>query len=234
MLVGELPEEGSREHRELILNVAGVLNRFFGEREGFDDQAEAHRLYAVYASIILNAWDQRKAQEQLACLEEAIDGLQEAFRALPKLLQMELGAYARGIDEQKREDFLNCAPDIIAKSELPKSRGETAIVALENICEDPAELKAAIRLLNDALPAGVATRNRPMNDWAVIEAAAELCRARKLMNVPNSLGTESPFHRLLEALFRVFPTQTTPVASFKGWKKHVDTKRENLDLLDMY
>jgi hypothetical protein len=53
------------------------------------------------------------------------------------------------------------------------------------------------------------------------------------MKVPNSLGQQSPFYRLLEALFAVLGAETTPIGAFNGWKKYFDNKYKNFDLLDM-
>jgi hypothetical protein len=229
-----VPEDGTDEFYDQVVEISAVLERFFGDRGNFNARSEAYRVHATYSTINADAWSRAEAQDLLQALEESLVRLTKAYSALPTSLRSGFEDDASQADWLAREESLKVTElSLVTKAHLPKELGRQAALALRDVNAGSRELIRGIRILNQRLPDGIPTRNRPISDWAIVEAAAELCRVKDLMNVPNSLGQQSPFHRLLEALFAVLGAESTPIGAFNGWKKYFDNKYEKFDLLDM-
>ncbi|AGI67627.1 hypothetical protein OAN307_c19800 [Octadecabacter antarcticus 307] len=230
----QVPEDGTDEFYDQIDGISAVLERFFGENVNFKAKSEAYSFHGTYSTINDDAWTRAEAQDVLLELEESLVRLSRAYSALPGSLRSGFEDDASQADWLAQQEFLKVTKlDLVTKAHLPKELGRQAALALRDVNAGSRELIRGIRILNNRLPEGIPTRNRPISDWAIVEAAAKMCRFYGFMDVPNSLGKQSPFGRLLEALFAVLGAETTPIGAFNGWKKDFDSKYEKFDLLDM-
>lgn len=226
----------SKEFQELYISVRAAVASHFGHCPGLNIDLETHRFMGTYQTVMSDFWQEKQGRESLENLKRAVLDLEVAFGSLPWLLAAELGGNAGFIDEQKRDKFLEeCPQDIIFSSQVPKPECKAAIDALGVLA---ARHKAAIEVIEMTLasvPKGIQTRNRPIQEWAIIEAAADLARAVGAFDVPKAIDESGPFYRLLCSLFDVFgyARRVSLKGVYAGWRKHMDGKYEKFDLLDI-
>jgi hypothetical protein len=93
-------------------------------------------------------------------------------------------------------------------------------------------IELAIKYTQDELPRGISVRNRNIEAWRIVEAAVGLCRRNPdSIKVPKKINGSGPMRRLLINLFEHYNIDANVDAAFNGWAKHIDKKRESLDLL---
>jgi len=226
----------SKEFQKIYLSVRKVVARHFGDCPGLNVDLETHRFMGTYETVMSDFWNEKQGKEPLEDLKRAVLALEVAYGSLPWLLAAELEGNAGFIDDQKRDKFLEeCPQDIIFSSQLPQPECKAAIDALGVLATRHKAAIEAIEMTLASVPEGIPTRNRPIQDWAIIEAAADLARAVGAFDVPKAIDETGAFYRLLCSLVDAFGYAERKCLKgvYAGWRKHMDGKYENFDLLDI-
>ena len=229
----EVPSDiNSEEYQGALDLIARVLGQHLAIGDRKRSFYDAHHFLGAYQSFLEDFWTRENASIALESLSRDLKNLCSSYEDVPKLVRDTLDAQARGLDEERKKEFMaNTTADIVFKHMLPTPDTDAAATALKTLCEHQKLLQSAIRVVRQELPEGFATRNRPGKAYAIIEAAAAVSRDRSRIFVPKSVNGSGPFYRLLADLFELFKISTTVQGAFKGWKKHVDGKYEKADLM---
>lgn len=103
--------------------------------------------------------------------------------------------------------------------------------ALSNIAKYANHIDQAIKYTQTDLPEGIPRGKRAIPAWRVVEAAAELTRAFPgTFDVPSSMNGSGPMRRFLVDLFVYYAVNSNIDSAFNGWREHIDSNRENLNL----
>lgn len=218
------------EYYDTIDKLSEVLLRHVKPSNPHRPKNDAHHFIAAYRAFLDDFWDRETASNAIDDFVRALHALCETYVAIPPLVRGEIEARARGMDYERREEFLRTTTaDIVFKSSLPSLDGSAAADALKVLVRHKGALISAIAVERKELPEGMKTRNRPGTAYAVIHAAAEVVRTR--MNVPKAVAEAGPFYRLLVDLFELCEVEVSVPGAFRGWRKHIDGKYENMDLM---
>ena len=191
---------------------------------------DAHHFFGAYWAFFDDFWDRETASNAMDDFVRALNALCDKYYGIPSMVRDMIESRARGMDHEKREEFLRTTTaDIVFKSSLPSLDGSAAADALKVLVTHKDALISAIAVERKELPEGMKTRNRPGEAYAVIHAAAEVVRRR--MNVPKAVAEAGPFYRLLVDLFELCKVEVSVPGAFRGWRKHIDGKYENMDLM---
>lgn len=229
----EIPSDINSEHYHDALDlIAGILGQHFEIDSHSMSLQIAHHFVASYQCFLEDFWTREKASIALESLSRDLKTLCTSYENVPKLVKDTLDARARGLDDERKDKYLETTTaDIVFKFMLPKPDTDAAATALRTLHDHQDLLQTAIRVVRKDLPEGFATRNRPGKAYAVIEAAATVSRAKNRINVPKAIDEAGDFYRLLVDLFELFKISSTVQGAFKGWRKNVDGKYENADLM---
>jgi hypothetical protein len=193
---------------------------------------DAHQFRSSYLSFLDDFWSKEEALFALEDLTRALQKICISYEAVPKMVRNDLAARAWGLDQERKKEFLKRTnADIVFKSSLPGSDVNDAVEALKTLVKQKEALRSAISVVQNELPEGMPTRNRPGKAWAVIHAAVEVSASGKKINVPKAIDQAGPFYRLLFDLFELFEIEESVPGAFRGWRKHMDGNYENLDLM---
>ena len=226
----------SDEYYDFCDDIKLVLMRHFGEYPNLIANSQTQRFISSYENVMTDFWNKKQGTESLEALRRAVLALASARASLPWLLGFELRGNASFIDEKKREQFLaKTTQDIIFKSQLPEPSSSNGVGALFALAENHLAAIEAIDMALKNVPEGIETRNRPIQEWAIIEAAAEVARVVGAFDVPKAIDDSGPFYRLLSSLFEAFgyAKRSSLKGVYAGWRKHMDGKMDNFDLLDI-
>src|SRR6056297_1384198 len=102
----QLPEEGTKKFASQIEGIAAILERFFGNEEGFDPMSEAYRVHATYSYVISDAWTRTEAQKALEALEKSLAKLVKAYSSLPPSLRIGFELDATHVDWLAQQEAL--------------------------------------------------------------------------------------------------------------------------------
>ena len=220
------------EYYETIDKINSVLRKHLVPFNPSRPEADAYRFSGSYLTFLDDFWAKEEALGPLVDLIRALQKTCISYEAVPKMVRNDLDARAWGLDQERKEEFLReTTADIVFKSSLPNSDVKDAVDALKTLVKNKEALCSAIRLVKNELPKGMQTRNRPGKAWAVIQAANDVSADGKRINVPKAIAASGPFYRFLVDLFELFEIDVTVEGAFKGWRKHMDGKYENLDLM---
>jgi hypothetical protein len=223
-------EEARKMHNEVTEIIEGHFSKF----GPYKFWSMTSHFLSAYEVGLADVWCREEEREKLAKLSHQIRKLADAYNSIHWLIQQELklnatlplkvvrGKYVPSRDHEHSS---------VETSDFPPKVASNSLVLL---CENFEHFLPAIEKMSADLPEGIQYKKRAIEAWRLVEAAAEICRARPgTINVPKSLNPTSPFHKLLEDLFELFEISTTPEGAFSGWYSFVDSNRENLDLLPM-
>ena len=169
-------------------------------------------------------------------LSIALSQLSRAYNNLPTEIQYNLSFTAWDIDEERIKNFQKSQLNrgFYFKSEEPAQDTNELLKMLRELVLKSDQVLATFALERARLPAGIPTSNRPIAAWCVVEAAATIARLKKEISVPKKIDASNPsgpFFRFLSDLFEIFNIITSVPGAFNGWRKHMDGKIKDSDLL---
>lgn len=229
-------DRDSDEFLNLHKAVSSIFARHFvGALKGCSAGGEAHRFISTYEATMADFWLGEKAAATLTDLSLAVNHLSAAWEKLPLLVKHELAANSSFVDDENRTKYYDeNTHRAVFMSGFPGNNACEAVRSLGNINNHRDVLLATISKTKKELPKGIQTRNRPIKEWSVIAAAAEIVRSHNAMNVPTRIDTSTPsgpFYELLAELFPLFKTTSSISGSIKGWSMHYDNKISDSDLM---
>lgn len=220
------------EYYETIDKINSVLRKHIEPFDQNRPKVDAYQFRSSYLSFLEDFWSNEEALIALEDLTRALQKICIYYEAVPKMVRDDLAARAWGLDQERKEEFLKrTKADIVFKSSLPGSDVNDAVEALKTLVKQKEALRSAISVVQNELPEGMPTRNRPGKAWAVIHAAVEVSASGRKINVPKSIDGSGPFYKLLDELFELFEIKESVPGAFRGWRKHMDGNYENLDLM---
>ncbi len=227
------PDRESDEYQDRFHGIVRVFKEHFHHCPGFKDHQETHRFMAHYEAIRHDLWTKEYASEVLDDLKRAIVELIGAYRKVPKLVLDDLSLNDEKIQEIKEKRYWESNTTGYAfVSELPSAYAQEAADALATLYANHEDYLTSIGITRKGLPKGFSTRNRPLKEWALIEATVDVVRTHNAMFVPKSMKSSGPLFRLLRDVFHIFGIEKDSFEGvYGGWKKHMDSKFENADLL---
>lgn len=226
----------SDEFNELFDALVATLQRHFGHCANFNAKRNAYRFLATYETVMEDFWTKKQALVSLKDLKRAVRDVIEAHERIPSLVYKELSGEASYHDNIKDKEFYeNLTSGFVLKSLVPKREATTALEALKTLRDYRDVLIKIIDMTRSGLPKGIETRNRPLQKWALIHAAADLARAYNALDVSDSSGVPAQFESLLFGVFETFgfPRQQSVRQVYSGWRNAMDGKYEDSDLLDI-
>jgi hypothetical protein len=220
------------EYYETIDKIAKVLRKHMKPFNPKFPKVDAYEFRSAYLVFLDNFWSREEANVALENLSRALQNVSTSYEAVPVLVKDTIVIEADVLDVAHKDGFLkNTKAEVLHVSSLPTLGAREAAKALEVLVKQKEALLSAIRVVQRELPEGIPTRNRPSKAWAVIHAADEISNEGKKINVPKAIDQAGPFYRLLCDLFELFEIEETVQGAFRGWRKHMDGKFENLDLM---
>lgn len=186
-------------------------------------------------SALWEAWQYGEQQKLLQKLKHQVRILSEIVKAISPAAFQEIEADATVprmiLDGSYRPKGDDDPKWLEGERPLP---AEVAIKGMYDLSENYEDLQLAIEATRQRLPRGIPTRNRNIDAWRVVEAAAYVCRhTPKTIRVPKSTNGSGPFYRLLVDLFSFYNITSEVNGAVRSWRTHIDNKRESLDLLPM-
>ncbi|WP_263390354.1 hypothetical protein [Ruegeria marisflavi] len=226
-------DEYQEAYLKRFCEVCPILEKHFAS---IDEQRISHLVHfflAVKEAALYESWNFDQQQDHLtrlrAQLRQAAESLSKIHHGVLREVELNLtlplevlnGTYDR---KTCAEEVFERAPSF-AEVDVAKQVFRGLISFAENIDK-------AIKYTQDELPVGIATGNRNIDAWKVVEAAVEVSRRYPdKMNVPKKMNGSGPLRRLLVDLFDLYNINANVDAAFNGWAKHIDRNRESLDLL---
>ncbi|TMV07772.1 hypothetical protein FGK63_09915 [Ruegeria sediminis] len=197
--------------------IPGIIQLFLAEKEvalyeSWNRDQQKNHLSRLRAQL-------RLAAESLSNIHPGVLVEVEANLTLP--LEVLNGTY----------DRKTCAEEVFERA--PSfAEVDTAKQVFRGLMSFSENIDKAIKYTQDELPVGIATGNRNIGAWKVVEAAVEVSRRYPdKMNVPKKMNGSGPLRRLLVDLFDLYNINANVDAAFNGWVEHIDRNREFLDLL---
>lgn len=223
----------SDQYYEIYDCLVPVLEIHFSNCENFKAKEHAHHFLSDYQDVRQNQWNREQARKILGDLRRAIVELIDVYERTPILLLDELELnhcdilYAAKNDYMKENNLDFMFPCTIDLPDVAK-----AIKALRALCGERQGLLSTIDMTRKSLPEGLATRNRPLKEWALIEVSVRLVREFGAMNVPHEIDRSGPMYRYLRDVFEVFGIRKNSLQGvYRGWRDNLDGKFESADLL---
>ena len=210
-----------------------VFQKHLGPDPVFSAKGEAHRFLATYDSIRQDFWTKASADESLANLKRILIELGKAYSLTPNIVLGELPLNEEQLVELEKKKYMRETEiEVAFVSAIPLPEVRRAAAALDTLCKHVEGLISSIEMTRSSLPEGIKTRNRPIKEWALIEATVEIARSHDTINIPEDMDESGDMYRLLQDIFLVFGIKKSSFKGmFRGWKKYMDGKYENADLL---
>lgn len=226
---------GPERFYELADALLPVFERHFSHCKGFRPHWEVSRFLSAYDALMLDFWTGDKATASLNKLEVAIRNCAKAYAQLPELVRDELHGNAQQWDHFAKDRFLQKTKlNLVLSAHVPECDAEGVSSGLKSLAKNPDDFLQAIDKTRSDLPEGIPTRNRGWQQWALIEATVQVVRANDAMNVPDYVDKSGDLYRLLNDVFAVFGIKIRSFRQiFESWRDHIDSNRENLDLLSI-
>lgn len=223
----------SDEYWEIYHALVPILEAHFKGCEKFKADEQAHNFLVEYSQMRQNLWTREQAEEALDELRIAIVKLVDAYDMTPYLVLRELSVNHDEVLQKAKKEFMKTTKrDLFFWSMVDLPDVHKATTALKDLCDEREGLLSTIEMTRRALPEGFSTRNRPLQEWALIETCVCLVREFDAMNVPKQVGRTGPLFRLLRDVFEVFGiTKGDFTGVYRGWRDKVDGKFKGADLL---
>ena len=192
-----------------------------------------HRFIAVEEGALYESWNYKKQQECLSGLRGHLQKASEYLKGIHPVVLQEVAVNLTLpiVVLNGTEDRKSCASEVFNLAPSMEEANDAANV-LKRLLKYSENIDKAIKYTQSELPVGIVVGSRNIDAWKVVEAAAELIRTHKCpIKIPKKMSGSGPMRRLLVDLFEYYKFDGNVDAAFNGWIKHIDRKREFLELL---
>lgn len=226
-------EEHQEEYRRRFRAVRPILEKHFASVDEQRIPGMVHLFLAEKSAALYESWNFDQQQEHLtrlrAHLRQAAENLSNIHPGVLREVKLNLTLpldVLNGTYDRK-----TCAEEVFERA--PSfAEVDAANQVFQGLMSFAENIDKAIKYTQDELPVGIATGNRNIDAWKVVEAAVEVSRRYPdEMNVPKKMNGSGPLRRLLTDLFELYNINANVDAAFNGWLKHIDRNRESLELL---
>jgi len=231
--VGQYIDEEDRDYQERFRAVLPIFEKHFSSIERRQIFGMVHHFTAVKQVGLYENWNFKQEQELLTKLRSQ---LQQASTSLSKIHKGVLERVSFNLTLPLEVlngtfDEMTCAQEVY--DQAPTSEEvKIATQVFHGLVSLGENIDKAIKFTQDELPVGIAVGNRNIDAWRIVEAAVEVNRRDPdVIFVPKKMNGSGPLRHLLKDLFEHYGINANVDAAFNGWLKHIDSKRESLDLL---
>lgn len=210
-----------------------IIDKHFAAFEPGKVVEMTHRFIATEEVALYENWNYNKQQKSLSGLRAQLQKASEYLKVVhPAVLREVAGnltlpiVVLNGTENRKScaAEVFNLAPSM--------EEANAATNVLKGLLKYSENIDKAIKYTQDELPVGIVVGSRNIDAWKVVEAAVELIRTYECpILIPKRLNGSGPVHRLLVDLFDHYKITANVDAAYNGWIKHIDRKREFLELL---
>ncbi|SPF78860.1 hypothetical protein ALP8811_02792 [Aliiroseovarius pelagivivens] len=226
----------SEEYRDLRGRLIPVVEEHIGPVKGYSSRQLAASIIANFDNVMVHFWRRDDVSKTLDKLRRSLSEAIGAYNNLPLLVTDQMEWDTGQVDSLNKERFLQkTTHDVLFQHMLPERGATKAYAALKSLAEHSDELISAIEITKRELPEGIPTRNRQtFNEWALIDASVRAAKFNKSINIPDDLDNYGDLTRFLRDVFDVFGIKKTSFRkAYDSWRKYVDGKMENYDLMDI-
>lgn len=226
-------DESEVAYRTNFRALRPIIDKHFAAFEPGKIAEMTHRFIAIEEVALYENWNYNKQQKSLSGLRAQLQKASEHLKVIHPVVLQELAAnltlpivVLNGTEDRKScaAEVFNLAPSM--------EEANAATHVLKGLLMYSENIDKAIKYTQDELPVGIAVGNRNIDAWKVVEAAAELIRTYELpILILKRMNGSGPMRRLLVDLFEHYKITANVDAAYNGWIKHIDRKREFLDLL---
>jgi hypothetical protein len=231
--MGQSSDELNEIYRQTYTDVRLILEKHFPSVDVQKLPDLTHLFLAEKFAALYENWNYN---EQQACLTRLRAQLQKASETLSKIHRAVMDEVSvnltlpllvlNGTYNRK-----TCAEEVFDLA-LGRAEVETAQQVFKGLLSFGENIDKAIKYTQDELPEGIFAGNRNIDAWRVVEAAVEVCRRYPdAINVPKKINGNGPLYHLLVDLLAYYKIKANVDAAFNGWAKHIERKRDSLDLL---
>ena len=210
-----------------------ILEKHFASVDGQRIPAVVHHFLAAKDSALNESWN---VDQQRDCLQRLRAQLRRAAESLSKIQPCVLDEVEVNLTLPLEVlngsfDRKTCDDEVFERAPSP-AEVDAAKQVFRGLRSFAENIDKAIKYTQDELPDGIATGNRNIDAWRMVEATVEVIRAYPgNINVPKKMNGSGPLRRLMVELFELYNIDGDVDAAFNGWVKHIDRNRESLDLL---
>ena len=159
------------EYGDLFDKLVLIFGEHLGPNPAFSATSETHRFLMTYDSIMMDLWQRETAVDALHNLKRALTDLTSACEATPKLVLDVLPLNEEEIINLAKKKYSDeTTKNLVFLSEIPLPKVRMATDALDNLYQHHEGLIQSIEMTMKSLPIGFTTRNRPLKEWALIQA----------------------------------------------------------------
>lgn len=222
-----------KEKSAMIGEIHSVLRKHLNTQSSKDSISDAQNFWGAYDMFLDDFWSKKEASIALERLSRSLSELEASYAQTPPLIRYILGSRASGLDWERREKYQKENPENQDPPSIPGPAATDAVEALEAVTGHCETLRSVVDVVRRELPEGIETRNRPREAWAVIHAAAEVCKQGSRINIPKAVAEAGPMYRLLSDLFVLFEIEHSVQGTYRGWHEHMYGKYEDYDLMQI-
>lgn len=210
-----------------------IIDKHFAAFEPGKIVDMTHRFIATEKAALYESWNYNKQQKSLSGLRAQLQKASKHLKAIHPVVLQEIAVnltlpivVLNGTEDEK-----SCAAEVFNLAPS-KEEVDAATHVLKGLLKYSENIDKAIKYTQDELPVGIAVGSRKIDAWKVVEAAAELSRTYDCpIDVPAGMNGSGPMRRLLVDLFEHYKITANVDSAYNGWLKHIDRKREFLELL---
>lgn len=193
-----------------------------------DSQLLADFLWKRQSSIgtLHDFWSKADVSNDLADLKRHLTRVRGILEELPPpVIQAFFGEATKEILGRRTTD-LGWGPHISATTYLSFLPGYRAYQDLFRLKETIPQFYPLIDAAEEFAKTGVPVGKKNIDAWRTVQACVDLCTevVPGIIRVPKRMGSSGPFYRFLCDVFLAFGHEEDPEASFRGWRRYVDSK----------
>ena len=226
-------EDPDAEYKIKFWRVAPVLEKHFPNFPLKKIDGMTHMFIATEDVGLFETYDYNAQLKHLSQLRLYLGKISKHLEGLHHVVEMEVKAnlsLPRTV-LNGQHDRKTCAEEVFDTAPSPQDVeiARNALIGLKLMGD---QIEQAIKYTEGDLPTGIPIRNRNIAAWKIVEAAVEVVRRYDCqVHIPKRMQGTGPMRRLLADLLDAHEIYCNVDAAFNGWLKHIDQKREDLDLL---
>lgn len=226
-------DEHEVAYRTKFRAVRPIIDKHFAAFEPDKIVEMTHRFIATEEVALYESWNYKKQLENLSGLRAQLQKASEHLKVIHPVVLQEVAVNLTLpiVVLNGSEDRKSCAAEVFNLAPSVEEANDAANV-LKGLLKYSENIDKAIMYTQSELPVGIVVGSRNIDAWKVVEAAAELIRAFECpILIPKGMNGSGPMRRLLVDLFEHYKINGNVDAAYNGWIKHIDRKREFLELL---